>query len=102
LSDFETPALATPLVPGRAATIHHDTSLLDSHRSTVSVVTLTLDDIRRAGDRIASVFPAKELEIVQFMGEPFLMAYRPPATQKDIEWANPDLPAFVAPQTPEA
>ncbi|MEQ1761306.1 MAG: hypothetical protein ABL986_23605 [Vicinamibacterales bacterium] len=62
---------------------------------------LTLDGIRRGVGQITAEFAPKEVEVVQFRGERFLLAYRAPLSAEEIRWGNTDLPAFVAPQTLE-
>ena len=42
----------------------------------------------------------KELDVMQFQGEPFLMAYRPPEGRPPVPaWSNTDVAAFTAPVT---
>jgi hypothetical protein len=41
---------------------------------------LLADDLRQAADDVAASFTPKELELLQFRGDTFLSAYRPPAT----------------------
>ncbi len=60
---------------------------------------VTLARIRHSVERLNEDFPARELEVVQFQGEPFLLAFKPPLSASAIEWANTDLPAFAAPHT---
>ncbi len=57
---------------------------------------VTLEGLREGLAQIAPLFPARELELTQFGGEPFLLAYRPPEAADDAEWGNTDLPAFLA------
>lgn len=65
----------------------------------IDLAPVTLEGIRRAVAVLQPAFVPREVQIVQFQGEPFLLAYRPPASSADIEWSNTDLPAFVAPET---
>ncbi len=44
---------------------------------------LQLDNLRKAIARIEESFAPKELELIQFRGEPFFLAYRPPATKEE-------------------
>jgi hypothetical protein len=63
---------------------------------------ITLARIARGMDAFtAAAFAPRELELVQFRGEPFLMAYRAPDAGGDREWSNTDFPAFVEPATLE-
>jgi hypothetical protein len=55
---------------------------------------VTPDRLRSAVAAIATSFNPKELEILQFKGEPFVMAYRPPAASESSRWTNPDVSAF--------
>lgn len=62
---------------------------------------VTLAAIRRAAALLGESFAVKEVEVVQFQGEPFLVAYRPPDVEQHPAWLNTDLPAFVEPATLE-
>jgi hypothetical protein len=62
---------------------------------------VSLASVASGAARLSEAFPVKEVELVQFQGDPYLLAYRPPASSADITWGNTDLPAFVAPQTLE-
>lgn len=59
---------------------------------------LRLDQLDRdrllAAQRVfGEAFPVKELEILQFRGRPFIMAYRPPSLEAAQRVTNPDLGA---------
>jgi hypothetical protein len=60
---------------------------------------ITLAAIRRAAAVLGDSFAVKELEVVQFQGERFLLAYRPPNVEERPAWLNTDFPAFVEPAT---
>jgi hypothetical protein len=60
---------------------------------------IALDAIRRAAAVLGQSFTVKEVECVQFQGEPFLVAYRPPDVEEHPAWLNTDFPAFVEPAT---
>src|SRR3954468_19164325 len=62
---------------------------------------VTLEAIRRAAATLGESFAVKEVEVVQFQGEPFLVAYRPPDVEEHPAWLNTDFPAFVEPATLE-
>jgi hypothetical protein len=62
---------------------------------------VTLERIRRSVDALSSVFAPKELEVAQFRGEPFVVAYRPPEAGRAVAWLNTDVAAFVEPSTLE-
>lgn len=57
----------------------------------------SLAAITRAGDALRTEFAPKEYELLQLLGQPFLLAYRPPASPS-VGAANPDLRAFLSPQ----
>lgn len=59
---------------------------------------LTVPALRDAAAAISHEFRPKEVEILQFAGEPIMMAYRPPASFTPSEWTNPDLRAIVSAQ----
>jgi hypothetical protein len=55
---------------------------------------VSIGRLRSAAAAIASSFVPKELEILQFQGEPFVMAYRAPAAAEAGQWTNPEISAF--------
>jgi len=58
----------------------------------------TPERMRRAAREIGRTFPPKELEALQFQGEPYLMANRPPTLAESDRWISTDLSAFLSPQ----
>ena len=58
---------------------------------------LTLESLRAGVATIAADFSPRELEVVQFMGEPFLSAYRAPSFDRVVESRNPEVTAFLSP-----
>jgi hypothetical protein len=52
---------------------------------------LTLESMRAAVTAIESSFVPKELEVLQFRGEPFWVAYRAPSTKEAIQWMHAGL-----------
>jgi hypothetical protein len=58
----------------------------------------TPERMRRAAREIGRAFPPKELEALQFRGEPYLMANRPPTLAESDRWISTDLSAFLSPQ----
>jgi hypothetical protein len=46
---------------------------------------LQMENVRNAIGKIQEKFAPKEVEIIQFRGEPYLLAYQPPATQVEAE-----------------
>jgi hypothetical protein len=65
------------------------------------VEAVTLDRIRRVLTALSPAFAPKEVEVAQFAGAPFAVAYRPPDDVRQLAWLNTDLPAFVEPATLE-
>lgn len=59
---------------------------------------LTVPALRTAAAALEQAFQPKEFEVLQFSGEPVMMAYRPPPDFRPAEWTNPDLRAIVSPQ----
>ena len=57
-----------------------------------------LASLRAAQQTLANEFPIKELEILQFQGRPFAMAYRAPTLAEARLVKNPDLTAQFSPQ----
>jgi hypothetical protein len=62
---------------------------------------VTLDGLRRSLEVYAPVFAPREIEVAQFRGEPFVVAYRPPRDVQPVAWLNTDFAAFVEPATLE-
>lgn len=58
----------------------------------------TPERLRGAAAAIAGAFAPKELEAIQFAGEPYLMANRPPSMAESDRWISTDLTAFLSPQ----
>ena len=46
---------------------------------------LHLEDVRNAVGKIQEKFAPKEVELIQFRGEPYFLAYQPPATKEEAE-----------------
>ena len=50
---------------------------------------LRMEKLREAIGQIQSKFAPKELEVIQFRGEPYFLAYRPPATKEEAgQWTT--------------
>ncbi len=58
---------------------------------------VTLDRIRRSFEALSVQFVPREVEVSQFRGEPFALAYRPPDDGRTVPWLNTDFAAFVEP-----
>jgi hypothetical protein len=54
----------------------------------LKVELLTIDSIRAAVDAIEPAFQPKELESMQFRGEPYWLAYRAPSVDQAAQWMN--------------
>jgi hypothetical protein len=59
---------------------------------------LTLQKLRDGSTALTNAFIVKELEVIQFRGELFLMAYRSPAADQQAPWTSTDLRAILSPQ----
>lgn len=59
---------------------------------------VTLPRLRAAAASIASVYLPKEFEVLQFAGDPLLMAYRPPLAFNPADWTNADRRGFASAQ----
>jgi hypothetical protein len=59
---------------------------------------VTVPGIREAAGAIRAEFEPKELDILQFRGRPFAMAYRAPDWSDRAEWTNPDVSAMPSVQ----
>ena len=68
--------------------------------SVVDLGSLTLDALRAAAVTVSRSFPASELELLQFGGEPYLIAYRPPTPDTVEEWSSRSGMDFITP-TPD-
>ena len=57
---------------------------------------LTVENVRTAIAQIQERFAPKEVELIQFRGEPYLLAYQPPATQQEAaHWRTNNAINFV-------
>jgi PepSY-associated transmembrane protein len=52
---------------------------------------LTIESMRAAVAAVESSFTPKELEVLQFRGEPFWVAYRPPSSDEAVRWMHAGL-----------
>src|SRR6185369_12820472 len=53
--------------------------------ATIDLEPLTLDRLREAFATMNSVFAPKELEFLQVGGKPYFIAYKPPASQTEVD-----------------
>ena len=61
---------------------------------------LSLAALRAAAATVGRSFAPKELELLQFGGEPYLIAYRPPTVAGSVSWESRSAMDFLTP-TPE-
>jgi hypothetical protein len=52
---------------------------------------MTLESMRAAVAAMVPSFAPRELETMQFRGEPFWVAYRPPSTEEAVQWMHAGL-----------
>lgn len=57
----------------------------------------SIEALRHAAAAIAPELAAKEYELLQFRGQPFLLAYRPPTASQVVNAGSWDLRAFLSP-----
>jgi hypothetical protein len=76
-----------------ARTVQGEGALLD-------LDTLTVDAVRAAATTISRSFAPKELELLQFGGEPYLIAYRAPTPDTVDQWSSRSGMDFITP-TPD-
>jgi PepSY-associated TM region len=66
--------------------------------STVDLEPITLERLHRAFEAVNSVFAPKELEFLQVGAKPYFVAYRPPASQSEVEqWSYRTQLDFLTP-----
>jgi hypothetical protein len=61
---------------------------------------LTVENLKVAGATVSRTFAPKELELLQFGSEPYLIAYRPPTPDTVDEWSSRSGMDFMTP-TPD-
>lgn len=61
---------------------------------------LSVERLQAAAATVTGTFMAKELELLQFGGEPYLIAYRPPTADTVAQWRSRSAMDFITP-TPE-
>jgi len=57
---------------------------------------ITANHLRDAVATISTSFAPKEIEFLQFRGEPYFLAYRPPAESEANHWTNTSISDFIA------
>jgi hypothetical protein len=66
----------------------------------IDLSSLTLETLRTAAATVSSSFTLKELELLQFGSEPYLIAYRPPTPDTVDQWSSRSGMDFITP-TPD-
>lgn len=66
----------------------------------IDLSSLTLETLRTAAATVSSSFAPKELELLQFGSEPYLIAYRPPTPDTVGQWSTRSGMDFITP-TPD-
>jgi hypothetical protein len=59
----------------------------------IDLAPLTLDRVRSAAAAIGHRFTPKEMDFLQFQGEPYFIAYVPPNAASSDDWRNSDISA---------
>ena len=67
---------------------------------TLDLTPLTLETLRTTAATVGRSFQPKELELLQFGGEPYLIAYRPPTSRQLPGWSSRSALDFITP-TPD-
>jgi hypothetical protein len=66
----------------------------------IELSSLTLETLRAAATTVSSSFTPKELELLQFGSEPYLISYRPPTPDTVDHWSSRSGMDFITP-TPD-
>jgi hypothetical protein len=81
-------------VPGIHETFYSPTQIAQGARSVqgegtvLDLTTLTVDALRSAAATVAGSFSPKELELLQFGGEPYVISYRAPTPATVDQWSS--------------
>jgi hypothetical protein len=59
----------------------------------IDLASLTVERIRAVADTVHRSFPPKELDFLQFLSEPYFIAYAPPSPTERAPWRNSDISA---------
>lgn len=93
-------------IPGIHETLYSRPQIAQGARSVqgeaavLDLEAVTLETVRAAAATIFRTFAGKELELLQFGGEPYLIAYRPPTADTVAQWNSRSAMDFITP-TPE-
>ena len=94
------------VIPGIRETRYSPQQIAEGARSVqgegaiLELDSLTLDVLRAAATTVSRSFVPKELELLQFGGEPYLIAYRPPTRETLDQWSSRSGMDFITP-TPD-
>jgi hypothetical protein len=62
----------------------------------INLKPITANRLRDVVDAISTAFDPKEIEFLQFRGEPYFIAYRPPLPSDAHRWSNTSISDFLA------
>jgi len=94
------------VIPGIRETLYSPPQIAAGGRSVqgqsapLDLEPLTIERLRAAAATVSRSFAPKELEVLQFGGEPYLIAYRAPAPGQAGQWESRSAMDFISP-TPE-
>jgi hypothetical protein len=97
---------ALDAIPGIHETTYSRQQIAEGARSVqgegaiLDLDSLTLEGLRAAAATVSRSFAPKELELLQFGGEPYLIAYRAPTSDEVDRWVSRSAMDFITP-TPE-
>jgi hypothetical protein len=90
-------------IPGIGETTYSPAQIAAGARSvqgagaTIHLEPLTIAALQRAAAAVGSAFAPKELELLEFGGEPYFIAYRPPTAATQDAWISRSALDFIAP-----
>ena len=94
------------VIPGIRETRYSPQQIAEGARSVqgegapIDLSSLTVERLKAAGTTVSRAFAPKELELLQFGSEPYLIAYRPPTPQTVNAWSSRSGMDFITP-TPD-
>jgi hypothetical protein len=63
----------------------------------LSLKPLTIAGLQGAAAALATSFPVREVELLQFEGKPYFIAYRPPSAGEVAPWVTKSVTEFISP-----
>ena len=63
----------------------------------LSLKPLTIAGVQGAAKAMGATFPVREMELTQFEGKPYFLAYRPPAAGEVEPWVSRSVTEFISP-----